>query len=445
MRFINRSKWRNFVILGLIISLALLLRVGFVHIILIEHGVKEAPVRADAEEYIKYGYNIAYRGVYSLDFPSPQPKPDSYRSPGFPIFIALAMRLTKGLAFIPMTLYVQALLGTLTVLVTYLVAKRFMSGFMALLPALLVALSPHLVVMAGYFLTETLSGFLLALALLFFIQALECHRNHVFAVSGLLFGYGYLTNETYLFLPILLSFLLILKSTRPPVFDKRIMGSVAVFLFFFSVFPAVWMTRNFIRVQDASRTGINRAIQTMSHGAYPGFIYNTPEYKYYPYLEDPLQPRFGTSIHAFAEILWQRVRERPARYLSWYLLEKPYYFWSWNILQGEGDVFVYPIKTSLYHENRAADMTKAVMHKMHPWILLLFIAGPPALFLRRRHSDWGFVMGQSPVVLFVVCGYFTLIYTIFAPWPRYSIILRPELYVCAVWSLKAYLRLIERT
>lgn len=303
MRFINRSKWRNFVILGLIISLALLLRVGFVHIILIEHGVKEAPVRADAEEYIKYGYNIAYRGVYSLDFPSPQPKPDSYRSPGFPIFIALAMRLTKGLAFIPMILYVQALLGTLTVLVTYLVAKRFMSGFMALLPALLVALSPHLVVMAGYFLTETLSGFLLALALLFFIQALECHRINVFAVSGLLFGYGYLTNETYLFLPILLSFLLILKSTRPPVFDKRIMGSVAVFLFFFSVFPAVWMTRNFIRVQDASRTGINRAIQTMSHGAYPGFIYKTAEYKYYPYQEDPLQPRFGSSIHAFTEIL----------------------------------------------------------------------------------------------------------------------------------------------
>jgi len=445
MRFINRSKWRNFAILGLIISLALLLRVGFVHIILIEHGVKEAPVRADAEEYIKYGYNIAYRGVHSLEFPSPQPKPDSYRSPGFPIFIALAMRLTKGLAFIPMTLYVQALLGTLTVLVTYLVAKRFMSGFMALLPALLVALSPHLVVMAGYFLTETLSGFLLALALLFFIQALECHRNHVFAVSGLLFGYGYLTNETYLFLPILLGFLLILKSTRPPVFDKRIMGSVAVFLFFFSVFPAVWMTRNFIRVQDASRTGINRAIQTMSHGAYPGFIYNTPEYKYYPYLEDPLQPRFGTSIHAFAEILWQRVRERPARYLSWYLLEKPYYFWSWNILQGEGDVFVYPVKTSLYHENRAADMTKTLMHVMHPWILLLFIAGLPVLFLQRRHSVWGPVIGSSPVILFIVCGYFTLIYVIFAPWPRYSIILRPELYICAVWSLKAYLRLIERT
>ena len=270
IRLINRCKWRNYAILCLIISLALSLRIGFVHIILNEHIVKEAPIRADAEEYIKYGYNLAYRGVYSLDFPSPQPKPDSYRSPGFPIFIALAMRLTKGLAFIPMILYVQALLGTLTVLVTYLLAKRFMSDLMAFLPALLVALSPHLVTMAGYFLTETLSGFLLVLALLFFIQAMECPRMHVFAVSGLFFGYGYLTNETFFFLPILLSFLFIIKSHRSPAFDKKIMGSVTAFLLFFGVFPSAWMTRNFIRVPDVSRTGISRAIQTMSHGAYPG-------------------------------------------------------------------------------------------------------------------------------------------------------------------------------
>ncbi|MGB5616559.1 MAG: glycosyltransferase family 39 protein [Desulfobacterales bacterium] len=442
--FYNYRQWLTIFALGVIVISAFLLRAGHIHIILNGHNLNEAPIHGDARQYIKYGYNLVYNNLYSMDFPSSNPKPDAYRSPGYPMLIALSMRLSSGLNFIPVMLYLQAMLGTLTVILTFLLAKHFTSNTFSLVAALMVGSSPHLVTMSGYLLTETLTCFLVIAALLSYTLASERGSLSLFALAGLLFGWGYMTNETLLFLPFVLGCITALKPLKSPVIDRKYLEAVALFLSVFCIFPSAWIIRSHLTVPKDALTGYNRAVQTLSHGAYPGFVHETIEKKYYPYLEDPLQPQFGSSIGNFAKILWQRARQRPFRYLSWYILEKPFYFWNWDILQGQGDVFVYPVKTSIYHEIPIANVKKAVMKNLHSIILLLSLVGIPVLFMRHLFCDRVSALREFPVALYGTCLYFTILFAVFAPWPRYSIMLRPELYICAVWSFEIYLKFIKK-
>jgi hypothetical protein len=42
----------------------------------------------------------------------------------------------------------------------------------------------------------------------------------------------------------------------------------------------------------------------------------------------------------------------------------------------------------------------------------------------------------SAMLLSLILIYYTVLYTIFAPWPRYSVPFRPFFYVWAIWSIK---------
>jgi hypothetical protein len=202
------------------------------------------------------------------------------------------------------------------------------------------------------------------------------------------------------------------------------------------MFPAGWTIRNHFSLSPESPTGTLRAISTLSHGAYPGFVYKDPGYKYYPYREDPSQPEFGSSFKSFRRILWERAKERPLRYLSWYLLEKPYYLWSWNMLQAQGDVYQYAVKTSLYKSSRSANLTRKIIKYLHPVFLILGLTGVAMVFIEWR-KDKNKVNCCSMHLFFAgICIYYTLLYTITAPWPRYSVPLRPEFYLFSIWCLQ---------
>ena len=172
----------------------------------------------------------------------------------------------------------------------------------------------------------------------------------------------------------------------------------------------------------------------MSHGAYPDFIYKSPRYKRFPYREDPMQPEFGGSLETFSHILWERVKKEPLRYMKWYLVGKPYYLWSWDIIQGVGDIYINPVKNSFFEISKIAGLSKTTMRFFHPFVMLLAFAGIPFFCHNYRLQKTGDTLHKTALLPLAVCVYFTTIYMVFAPWPRYSVPLRPELYLCAVWS-----------
>ncbi len=412
----------------------------------IEKTVINTPIRADARQYVIYALNLINHQTFSVEYPSDNPKPDSFRSPGYSAFISLAL-LISGEKYYQAIQYSQVVLSTLMVPMTFFLGLTFLPVWASLVSSLLVALSPHLVSSTSYVLTETLFGFVFLAALLTYTLAVNSGRVWIFTFSGILFGYGYLINETLLFLPWILVILTLYLtgSSEDNSFYKRIFSSPllkgsVILLIVFSIFTASWFIRNHITVPPGSMSGKQRALNTLAAGTYPGFIYKDLRYKYFPYREDPEFPKYKKSFSNFTKIFYSRFKERPARYISWYLLEKPYYLWSWNILQGERDIYIYPVKRSLYRSSSLANSTRIFMKVLHPVSLILALAG---FFLtlwqwKKRIKPYS---GFSHLQIYIPILYFTLLYTVFIPLPRYSIPFKTIFYLAVMWTLTALIDL----
>jgi hypothetical protein len=432
-----KNRWLIIAILFVIFSIALLIRIQYINTTIIPK-----PIVADARQYVIYGHNLIKHGIYSKEDTN-NPKPDSFRSPGYPMFIALALFRGGDQGYYPIVIMTQVVLSSLLVILAYYLGAFFLRSYYAVLAAIFVALCPHLISISSYILTETFFSFFLMASAICFIIALQKKRTILFVFSALLFGYTYYVNETVLFIPFLfvvISFLSI-KVTFNKFWENRLLNKLILFLLIFTLFSVGWTIRNHISLSPEAPDGASRFISTLSHGAYPGFIYQDPQNKYFPYREDPMQPEFGSSFQSFRKILWSRFKEDPLRYIRWYVLEKPYYLWSWNILQGQGDVYIYPVTTSLYLSNYSANVSREIIKHLHPVFLILALIGVILIFIvgRKDRNE----AGASVIYIFpfIICIYYTVIYTISAPWPRYSIPLRPELYLCSIWCFQV---LVER-
>jgi len=396
------------------------------------------PIRADARQYLHYGFNLFEYGVYSKQESGQDVslKPDSYRSPGYPALIATAFFLGGTENFFSILLFFQVFLSSLIPLITLFLALRLLKPLWAVLVSVLVVLSPHLVSMCGYMLTETLFSFLIILSLWFFVEAQ--HRKNVllFILSSVFWGLAYLTNETALFIPFslaLISGFLIWKRGASETFKPH---WLIVFVLVFAIFPVSWATRNYMVVLEDSPQASSRALTTITHGSYIDFMHETEELRFFPFYEDPMQPAISNSLDMFLKVMHQRFQERPIEYLTWYLFKKPYYLWSWSFLQGYGDIYVYPVEKSLYTQYQFFDTIRVFFKLIHPVLMLFFLFGVihiifKILFYKNINILHQFTLatiGWIPV-------YYTFLYIIFAPWPRYSVPLRPLFFILSIYAI----------
>ena len=432
------NSWTVTIILLVLCAAALLIRVQYVRTVDIVE-----PIRADAREYTTYALNLFKHHTFSKDIY--HPRPDSWRSPGYPLILTAVLAIGDLKKMIPITTYLQVAMGLFSVVVVFLLGRRIMPDWAALSAAGLTAISPHLIATTSYILTEASFSFFLLLAMYSFYRAWEKGSAVSATCSGLLFGCAYLINETSLLIPGILAIAAGAMAYRqfPQIKRRKIFGILTIFFICSAILPGVWTLRN-SRLPEGALKGSNRATAALSHGAYPGFIYQNPMYKYFPYQEDPLQPGFGENLHNFSNILWDRFRQRPVRYISWYIIEKPYYLWHWDNFQsnkgatsnaGKGDVYLYPVRSSLYLTSDTANLTRLFMKNLHPLLLLLtlvgvFVCGRRVLTSSRKSAKF-----QTPVFLFIILVYYTGLYMVFAPFSRYSVPLRPELYLCSMWVL----------
>jgi hypothetical protein len=418
------------VVMLLIVSAAVALR--FYYVSRIEYHV----ARSDAADYINYGYNLVFRGVYSRHLTKEQPPPDSLRSPGYPLFVAVGFLLGGKEHFVRVVFALQSIMGGFLVLCTVLLGRRFLPVWWAVAAALLVALSPHQVTLTGYFLTEILYSFVLLVGLLCLVEAHRRQNLLGYGLAGIGFGIAYLVNETCL--PLVFFLVLILLSVECASKESMLpyrWWRLGIFLLVFVCFPAVWMARNAFHLPEGAETGSKRALATLAYGSYPGFIYKSERYRYYPYREDPEQPVFASSLKNFTSIFWRRFKARPWRYLTWYIFEKPYYLWSWSFLQGR-DIYIYQVNNSPYDQPGIIALTKSLMQVIHPFLMLLVAAGCGLIILLSRHSG---LTGQKFEVLLIygILLYVTMLCMVFAPLPRYAVPYRPEFYLAACWVAAA--------
>lgn len=397
-------------LVGITVVVAAVLRVAFVGM-----GRVLSPLRADAGEYAQYAKNLVDHGTYSLSATVPPP-PDSFRSPGYALFLA-ACRWFCEEGWQTFAIGLQVLLGTLTVLLCYRLARRFVGFGAALAAAGLAALSPHLVVSSGFVLTECLTTFFVTCGLWLCLAATGVPR---FAVGVVTLSFAALCNEVYVFVP-----LVVALSSWPR--DRRRFWIALVL----GLLPtAGWAVRN--ATTTLARTGGQRAVASVSHGSYPGMVFGQSRLFGYPYREDPQQPAMAASWSALWSVLGPRIAAEPLRYGRWYALEKPVWLWGWPLVQGR-DVCVYEVANSPYERQPVMRATHTLMRWLHLPVMVLAAASVIG-FLWRGPRDGG-PGGRRALATIVMLA--TLAYVPVIPDPRYLQPVRPLLFVLAACGAQA--------
>jgi hypothetical protein len=163
-----------------IVCLVFILFLGvFLRFATADGTVVDHPVRNDGRDYIAYAWNLKSFDVYSKDFTTVDqldaaaPMPDAYRPPGYPLMLRALLRDHVDPDFWMRTVHVQAWIAVLTLICSLGLAIALFGTWVGLLVGLLVSISPHQSIYVPYFLTETLYGGLLMVAVAFSVISLK--------------------------------------------------------------------------------------------------------------------------------------------------------------------------------------------------------------------------------------------------------------------------------
>lgn len=396
---------------------------------------------ADAGEYFRYGYNLRNHHTYSMAGSSslnpraPIP-PDAVRTPGYPLLLSLFEKAPLDDWVLPHILLFQAFLSALTVVLVFCFSRIFLPAGWAVAASLLTAISPHLIAGNSYILTETFFGFLLMLFALLVSLPTEKRSIWLDGTAGLILGFASLVRPGLQYFPVAMAPLFIEANK----WKKGIRTLFPVILGFFIVFSP-WIIRNIVVLGKASDSGL--MINFLHHGMYPNFTFEgKPESYGYPYRFDPRSKEIAASVGSVLKEIGRRFYEEPLRHLKWYLIGKPVALWSWNTVQGIGDVFIYRILDTPYVHNPLFILTHTLMYFLHwPLVCLGLMASVlvwvPGVSKRLARERLLAARVGSLVLL-----YFTAIHMIGAPFPRYSFPLLPVLFTMASLMMHILVRLV---
>lgn len=380
------------------------------------------PIRADAQVYYFSAVNLNQKGIFSSAAPTlPHVKPDAFVQPAFPFIIAPLIKFPPTMDMIFQVNILQAILGILTIILTFLFFLNFSEHSIALGAALLVAISPHLVVMTTYMLTETTFTFFLLLGFYLLMLAYTKEQPLFSIASGLALGLSALTRSTteYLGLFLLLSFTFESKHHFTKTILPALLTSLTIIM--------GWKLRNLFAINSLSDPTL--FINAVHHGMYPGFMYHgNPASLAIPYRFDPLSAWIDASAaHAIIAIV-QNFAANPLQYSAWFFIGKPIFLLSWNMIDGIGDIFLYPVLSSPYFYNPVFQITRSIVFGLHGLLSIIAVFG---LFFtltipKSSAANDKFMFAAKISALLVL--YFFLIHIIGAPYPRYGIPLRPFIY-----------------
>ncbi|BBO79517.1 hypothetical protein DSCO28_00830 [Desulfosarcina ovata subsp. sediminis] len=428
---INKPKRRNmeYIIVAVILLLGFYLRLAMVSGIQID-----TPFRADARQYTAYAYNLSSHGVYSLDFNGlidkrVAPSPDALRTPGYPLFLSLFTGSKNLDQFAVNVFYFQAILSTITVAVVYVLGRALLSVLGAMIATALTAISPHLINLNIYLLTETLFTFVLVLTIGALILSRRYGNRYLWIASGVLLAFATLIKPTIQYYFLFFIGFVLLDRKIPKGKGVRILLFIAAsFLGIFSI----WLFRNLVSIGYLSDPAIT--INTLHHGMYPHFMYNGQANTFgFPYRFDPHSQEISSSLSSVLMTIAHRFYTQPLIHFTWYL-SKPLYLFRWEMIQGVG-TFIYPVIHSPYESSWLFMLINSLMRVIHPIVVALSLLGMILAWFPDRMFAMTVQQRFTGRLISLIYFYFIIIHIAAAPFPRYSIPIRPLTYVLAWLSV----------
>ena len=387
------------------------------------------PIIADAYDYIIIARNLTDNHVFSSKIDPQGLSRSETRPPGYPFFLAGIMSLTNY-SFISTILFIQAIIGAMTVILSYFLARFLLPALWSFFVATLVMLSPHMITISAYILTETLFTFLLLLSLVILIYAFRTKATAYYVLAGIVLGMGIFVRPVLALFPLICATILYLYNRR----EKRLTSSTCIILFLVAAFSlqiswSVW-TRVTIGGNPAMSNQIKNALLT---GTYPDMTFKDTADIGMPYIDNPEYSRIlQGGYRKIARHIYSRFSDEPLQYTKWWL-RKPAMLWSWKVLYADG-INIYPIRYSWFERNPIMGYLRSAMLTAHPFIVILAFAGTVIFFLKINGT-----IRDEGRLCYLLCllllAHFTLIFTILNPFPRYAIPMGPQLYLMSVFTL----------
>lgn len=430
--FLNRKRGL-ICILAVIFVLSFTLRWQYIH-----KTVFLQPLRADAYKYYVIGHNLATYGLFTSKSLPVESTPEA-RPPGYCFFLAAIDKMTPSFqAFYQTTLWLQCLLGALTVIFSYFLARFLMPIPWALLAAVLVMISPHMIILSAYVLSESLFSFLLVVALVLLCLAFKTEKSLLFLLAGVFMGLGIFVRPVLGIFPLICMFLF-LCMYRKDISLLKLILPMLLFMMFSFLFQGSWNIWEKASFGGDSVMG-DQLKSSLLQGTYPHMTYN--KLIGMPYREDPnFKTLMDKGYGAIASHIYENFRKAPVRSAWWWLVGKPSLFWSWKVYFSDG-VNIYPVGKTWFDKNPFLNIVRTVMLKLH--IIYILLTGFGLCFYIFRFSK---KLSRSErfcyLLNYFLLIYFTLLFIILAPFPRYALPLGPVFFVLAAsgaWMMANWLR-----
>jgi ABC-type amino acid transport system permease subunit len=227
--------------------------------------------------------------------------------------------------------------------------------------------------------------------------------------------------------------LLLALSLYTQVPNRENAKRAAALLLGFLLLIAPWFVRNLTTLHQLSDDTLQ--VGFLHHGVYPDFMYNNQVETYgFPYHFDPRAPEIGRSTGSVAGEILERFRREPLEHAVWFFIKKPLAFWSWGIVQGQGDVFIYPVRSTPYSGNLFFVWSHVFMRSIHYPLMWLGMIGCILVWLPGIARGLGSDALTVARFISMLLIYFTALHVVGVPFPRYSIPLRPFIYGMAMFS-----------
>ncbi len=268
-------------------------------------------------------------------------KPTSFKEPFYSFFLA-SIYFIFGQSYAAVRI-IQAILGALTCVIIFLIAKRLFDNKAAIISALIACFYPAFIKITELMLTENLYTFLLILAVFFLLKYIQDkgYKNLVFC--GAVLGIASLTRSVIALLPFFIIALLGEKNISQRRDIKRYIISLVIFIFFFILPIAPWAMRNW-----KTQHRFIPISTTLGIGLYSSYVPN--EGKLYGFIardevvekSELLGSEAAKSDFLTKEAL-KYIKNNPAHVLKLEIL-KTVYFWSvfdWEIIGNGIYNFIY--------------------------------------------------------------------------------------------------------
>ena len=256
-----------FIIIALVVYVPLWIYTIGVHYSQIKTGfdVEYAlPVSgSDSYEYRSLAENLLSKQAFTFD----GSYPETFRVPGYPLFIAGIIFITKS--YFGVTL-IQILLAGITGYLIFLIGRKYFNNLVGVISGILYVLNIGVVTHSLVLLSDIPFNFFFIASVYLLLSKIDQFKSSKYMVlAGAFLGFAILIRPIAIFTPLLIVGILYLIHRRRLPLAIFLHNSIIFFLIVVSLFLLPWGMRNYSLTKNFSLSSLS---------AYNLFHYNIPEY-----------------------------------------------------------------------------------------------------------------------------------------------------------------------